>query len=54
MQSKDEPIFSTTDKIEGFKGKLKLWLEYLEEGSTEVFPNLCSLGENVTFIPLIV
>jgi hypothetical protein len=54
MQGKDDTIFSTTDKIEGFKGKLKLWLVYLEKGSTEIFPNLCSLGENVTFIPLIV
>jgi hypothetical protein len=26
MQSKDETIFSTMDKIEGFGGKLKLWL----------------------------
>jgi hypothetical protein len=54
MQGKDETIFSTTDKIEGFKGKLKLWLVYLEKGSTEIFPSLCSLGENITFIPLIV
>jgi hypothetical protein len=53
MQSKDETTFSTTDKIEGLKGKLKLWFVYLEKGSTEMFPNLCSLGENVTFIPLI-
>jgi hypothetical protein len=53
-QGKDETIFSTKDKTEGFKGKLKLWLVYLEKGSTEIFPNLCSLGENVTFIPLIV
>jgi hypothetical protein len=54
MRDKDETIFSTTDEIEGFKGKLKLLLEYLENGSTKVFPNLCSLGENFTFIPLIV
>jgi hypothetical protein len=25
MQGKDETIFSTTDKIEGFRGKLKLF-----------------------------
>jgi hypothetical protein len=54
MQGKGETIFSTMFKIEGFKGKLKLWLVYLEKGSTEFFPNLCSLGENVTFIPLVV
>jgi hypothetical protein len=29
-------------------------LEYLEKDSTEIFPNLCSLGENVTFIPITV
>jgi hypothetical protein len=38
MQGKGETIFSTTDNIEGFKGKLKLWLEYPEKGSTEIFP----------------
>jgi hypothetical protein len=36
MLSKDEPIFSTTKKIEGFKGTLKLWLVYLEKGSIEI------------------
>jgi hypothetical protein len=54
MQGTDEAIFSTTDKIEGFKGKLKLWLEYLEKDSIEIFPNMCSLEENVMFIPLII
>jgi hypothetical protein len=54
MQGEDETIFSSTDKIESFKWKLKLWLEYLEKGSTEIFPYLCSSGENVKFIPLIV
>jgi hypothetical protein len=54
MQGKDETIFSTTDKIEGVKGKLKLWLVCLEKGSTEILLNLCSFGGNVTFIPLIV
>jgi hypothetical protein len=54
MQGNNDTIFSTTDKIKGFRGKLKLWLEYIEKGSTDMFPNLCSLGENVTFIPLIV
>jgi hypothetical protein len=37
MQGKDEAIFSTTNKIEGFKGKSNLWLVYLENHSTETF-----------------
>jgi hypothetical protein len=53
-QGKGETIFSTTDKIECFKWILKLWLVYLEKGSTKIFPNLCLLGVYVTFIPLIV
>jgi hypothetical protein len=42
MQGKNETVFSTTDKIEGFKGKLKMWLVYLEKVSTENVPNLWS------------
>jgi hypothetical protein len=38
MQGKDETILSTTDKIEGFKRKLKLWSVYLEKGLTNIFP----------------
>jgi hypothetical protein len=36
MQGKGETIFSTTDEIECFKGRLKLWSVYLGKGSTEI------------------
>lgn len=34
-------IFSSVDKIKGFRGKIDMWLEYIENGSNEMFQNLC-------------
>lgn len=38
LQGKNENILSSTDKIQGFMGKLILWHEALEQGSMDMFP----------------
>jgi hypothetical protein len=38
IQCKKEVIVDTMDKMQGFRGTLKLWLQHVASGSTETFP----------------
>jgi hypothetical protein len=53
MQSKNENIISSVDKIAGFQGKLKLWVELIASSSTEMFPTVCSFGVTKTLLSVI-
>jgi hypothetical protein len=44
MKGKDGTIFTIKDKIESFRGKLKLWLVYLEKGPTKIFSKFELIG----------
>jgi hypothetical protein len=52
MQGKNKNILTSMDKIQGFHGKLKLWLQHIANGSTEMFPTVCSLaaGNKLIFV----
>jgi hypothetical protein len=41
------------DKIKGFCGKLKLCLQHIASGSTEMFPTVCSLAAGIKLISVI-
>jgi hypothetical protein len=58
MRGKIENIERCMDIIQGFQGKLKLWLQHIANGSTEMFPAawllaagnklICDIEEHLT------
>jgi hypothetical protein len=53
IRGKNENILSSVDKLEGFWGKLKLWPELTASGSSEMFPIVCSFGEDKALLSVI-
>jgi hypothetical protein len=53
MQGKNENVLSSMDRIGGFLGKLKLWLELIASGSAEMFQTICSFGADKTLLSVI-
>jgi hypothetical protein len=41
------------DKIQGFREKLKLWLQHFVPGNLEIFPTVCSLAARKMLVPAI-
>jgi hypothetical protein len=44
MQDPKENVFTSSDKIPGFKGKLSHWKNNVVKGNLEIFPPLVGLG----------
>ncbi|GBL69514.1 Zinc finger BED domain-containing protein 5 [Araneus ventricosus] len=40
-------VFDATDKVEGFKKKLKYWVDYIKNGSLDCFPLTKGFGEEL-------
>jgi hypothetical protein len=53
MQDNNGNILSSVVKIEGCRGKLKLWLEIIASGSTEMSPTVCSFCAEKTLLSVI-
>jgi hypothetical protein len=53
MQNKNERILSSEDKIEGFQGKLKFWLDHIASGSTDMFPTVCLFSTDNALLSVI-
>ncbi|GBM11275.1 Zinc finger BED domain-containing protein 5 [Araneus ventricosus] len=47
MTGKAVTVFDATDKVEGFKKKLKYWVEYIKNGSLDCFPLTKRFGEEL-------
>jgi hypothetical protein len=41
------------DKIQGFREKLKLWVQHIAPGNLELFPTVCSLAARKMLVPAI-
>ncbi|GBN66542.1 Zinc finger BED domain-containing protein 5 [Araneus ventricosus] len=44
-ERKEVTVFDATDKVEGFKKKLKYWVDYIKNGSLNCFPLTKRFGE---------
>jgi hypothetical protein len=53
MQGNSENILTSMDKIQGFREKLKLWLQHIAPGNIEIFPTVCSLAAHKMLVPAI-
>ncbi|GBN06823.1 hypothetical protein AVEN_115952-1 [Araneus ventricosus] len=47
MKGKAVTVFDATDKLEGFKKKLKYWVDYIKNGSLDCFPLTKGFGEEL-------
>ncbi|GBM10388.1 hypothetical protein AVEN_169674-1 [Araneus ventricosus] len=47
MTRKAVTVFDATDKVEGFKKKLKYWVDYIKNGSLDCFPLTKGFGEEL-------
>ncbi|GBM22865.1 hypothetical protein AVEN_202135-1 [Araneus ventricosus] len=47
LQGKEVTVFDATDKVEGFKKKLKYWVESIKTGTLDCFPITKGFGEEL-------
>ena len=47
MQGRNENLLTSTDKINGFRSKVKLWQQHVKNKNLEIFPLSQKFEENV-------